>query len=227
MKSHQNILLSVFICQTAFFYGCTELDEKSLLADREVRKSLASEEFDIAQIIHTAEGETTFVLTAPKIYRYDNTSRAELKGGIHVDFYKSGRITSTLTADEGEVLRDGKELIGIGNVVVETDSGMTIYTEKLTWTERDHMVRSDTTTTLITEFDTLVGSSMVSTDDLKYKRLFDPIGISHRENQSSENDNETSTSTPSATYPVIPGSSDIPDEKESEPGDTTNAGIDK
>ena len=103
-----------------------------------------------------------------------------MSGGIKVDFYKNGMPGSYLTAEEGEVLRDGNELRANGNVVLETDSGMVIYTPRLNWTRSDGMIHSDTSVTIVTQWDTLQGTGLIASEDLNYRRILHPTGVSRR-----------------------------------------------
>ncbi len=183
------ILTLLFII--ALFTGCADLADDVELAGREVRDSMPSQEFDNALVVHTNKGDTSFTLVAPTIYRYDKTDYAKLDGGINVKFYRDGVVSSTLTAKQGEVIRGGKELKAIGNVVVKTDSGMTIYTPVMTWTERDHKIRSDTTVTLISEQDTLYGTGLIATDDLKERTLLEPSGVTRRKAPPEDADSES------------------------------------
>lgn len=170
-------LLVLLLLLTA---GCADLGDDTQLADRKVRDAMPSEEFSDAVITHTVDGDTSFVLHAPGINRYDRTDVAKLFGGIEVQFFRESKRTSTLTADSGQVLRGGRELRASGNVVVVTDSGLVILTPRLKWTEKDKRIRSDTSVTLISEQDTLYGTGLIATDDLKNRRILNPSGVTRR-----------------------------------------------
>lgn len=160
--------------------GCADLSDDTQLAEERVRDSLPTQEFTNVEMIHTNEGVKQFLLRAPHLDQYGNQKRAELYGGITIDFFKEGRVTSHLTSDSGVVLRNGDELKGIGNVVVTTDTGTTILTPRMTWTRKDHLITSDTIVTIITEYDTLHGTGLVATDDLKKRRILQPTGVTTR-----------------------------------------------
>jgi len=160
--------------------ACTDLSDSGRLADGKVRDALPTQEFENVEMVHTRKGEPVFRMQAPRLDQYGNQKRAELYGGITIDFYKEGRISSHLTADSGVVLKNGDELRGIGNVIVTTDTGTTILTPRMTWTRFDGLITSDTIVTIITEYDTLHGTGLVATDDLKKRRILQPSGVSTR-----------------------------------------------
>jgi len=57
--------------------------------------------------------------------------------GLVVDFFNDQDIhTSQLTADSGEVNERLNDLTATGNVVVVSDSGETLHTEKLLWNNK-------------------------------------------------------------------------------------------
>jgi LPS export ABC transporter protein LptC len=160
--------------------GCVEIDSETELAEDEVRWGLPSQEFEDVTLVYSNAGEKNFQLTAPHLDRFDRKERAFFYGGIEILFYEEGEISSELTSESGEVLRDGEELIAIGNVVVTTDTGTTILTPRIRWDRETKMITNDTTVTIITEYDTLRGTGLIATDDLKMKRIINPTGVSHR-----------------------------------------------
>ncbi len=180
LRYTRHIILLLLPLAILSLTGCADIDTGPQLADQDVRNSLPSQEFTEATLVHTKNADTTFVLFAPVIYRYEVVSRADLFGGIKITFYRDGYPGTVLTADSGSVLRNGKEMEAFSNVIVETDSGLTLYTERLQWADADHLIRSDTTVTLITEEDTLYGDGLVATEDLKQRRLTNASGVTWR-----------------------------------------------
>ncbi|MBD3165771.1 LPS export ABC transporter periplasmic protein LptC [bacterium] len=165
---------------TALFAGCADLEEDVDLVDPEIRREMPSAEFGNVEITHTVDGEISFVVEAPLVHQHDRTNMTKLFGGIEVDFYEDGHINSHLFADSGVVLQAGRALEAYGNVRVVTDSGMVIETERMNWNKREQLIRSDTLVRVMTEYDTLYGDAMIASDNLEYKRLTNPRGVSHR-----------------------------------------------
>lgn len=123
--THKNAIVLMFLF-LPFIIGCSDLQQQTELAPERVRRSISTQEFFNATIRQTSQGRINFVLHSPLIRRFEFQKRAELSGGIQVDFFRNGKISSHLDADRGEVLRDGNELSAEGNVVVRTDSGTVV-----------------------------------------------------------------------------------------------------
>jgi hypothetical protein len=75
---------------------------------------------------------------------------------------------------------EGRTLFASGKVVVTTDTGTTILTPRLTWSRDSKMILSDTTVTIITRWDTLHGTGLEATEDLKKRTILEPTGVSFR-----------------------------------------------
>ncbi|GBE29873.1 lipopolysaccharide-assembly, LptC-related [bacterium BMS3Bbin04] len=172
--------ISIFFVIVAGLVGCVDIESEGELAEDELRWGLPSQEFEDVILTHSKSGEILFKLTAPHFDRYDRKDKALFYGGIEILFYEDGEVTSRLTSERGEVLHDGEELIALGNVVVETDTGTTILTPRLRWEKETKLITNDTTVTIITDYDTLYGTGLIATDDLKNKRIINPTGVSYR-----------------------------------------------
>ena len=114
--------------------------------------------------------------------KYDKSKILLFDGGVEVDFYDGeGNHNSHLTSDEGEYHEDTEDVIGLGNVVVVSDSGMTLRTEVLRWDNRLEKIRSDTMVMVTTqEHDTLYGVGFESEPDLSRWIILQPWGVSER-----------------------------------------------
>jgi hypothetical protein len=71
-------------------------------------------------------------------------------------------------------------LIAIGNVVVLSDSGVTLFTDTLSWDNLREKVYTDDEVIFITEEqDTLYGIGFESDVELKHKKILKPTGVFH------------------------------------------------
>ena len=166
------------------------MSEQREMVSEEVRDALPTQEFQDVEIIHTKSGKIAFILHAPRVDRYDRQNRAAFYGGVEVDFYEEGEPTSHMTADRGEVLGGGSALYAVGNVIIRADNGTLILTPKLRWSRDEELIRSDTIVTIITEWDTLTGTGLIASQDLKNKRILQPTGVSLRAVQYDQQDSE-------------------------------------
>ncbi|MFH0882918.1 MAG: LPS export ABC transporter periplasmic protein LptC [bacterium] len=160
--------------------GCADVSDDNRLAEAEVRDSMPTQEFENVEMAQTHDGDLQFILKAPRLDRYDKLDRAIFYGGIRIQFFEKGEESSVLTSDRGEVHAGGDELIALGNVVVTTDTGTTILTPRIKWSRKSGLITSDTVVTIITDYDTLYGTGLIATENLKQRRILQPTGVTHR-----------------------------------------------
>jgi len=173
-------LLASAIMAGYFAAGCADVSDGDRIAEAKVRDSMPTQVFEDVQMVQTHEGDLQFILRAPRLDRYDKLDRAIFYGGIRVQFYEKGSESSLLTAERGEVHSGGDELIALGHVVVTTDTGTTILTPRLKWLRKTGEITSDTAVTIITTYDTLYGTGLIASEDLKQRRILQPTGVTHR-----------------------------------------------
>ena len=88
-----------------------------------------------ARIIFTDSGRTSGILRAGHIAMYADRKSTVLDSNITVDFFdEHQQHTSVLTARRGRVNDVTQDFEAHGNVVVVSDSGTTLSTEDLYWT---------------------------------------------------------------------------------------------
>ncbi|MFQ6617487.1 MAG: LPS export ABC transporter periplasmic protein LptC [Fidelibacterota bacterium] len=134
-----------------------------------------------SEIYLTTGGVKNAVVKAGHIAKYNRKRLIQMDQGVKVDFYdKYERHTSVLTSDSGEVDERNNDLIAIGNVVVVSDSGITLTTERLKWDNRRAEILTDEFVTIATEKDTLYGYGFVSDASLKNWKIREPSGVTER-----------------------------------------------
>ncbi len=105
----------------------------------------------------------------------------DLSDSVIIDFYDElGNHSSTLTSDFSTVSQPNNIMVAFENVVVVSDSGVTLITEELNWDNEQHIVYTDKFVTFVTETDTLFGQGFESDRSLKNYKIHNPTGISHR-----------------------------------------------
>ena len=98
-----------------------------------------------------------------------------------MDFFNDPDIhTSQLTADAGEVNERLNDLTATGNVVVVSDSGETLHTEKLLWSNRRQKIFSELDVMITTGTDTLYGVGFESDAALNSWTIKKPKGKTTR-----------------------------------------------
>ncbi len=133
-----------------------------------------------ATVLITKEGKTVGVLKAGHVQKFSKKNMTVLDENIRVDFYdEQGNHKSVLTAEGGRVNDVTQDMEAYGNVVVVSDSGVTLYTDTLKWDNKNQKIYSDIPIMLTTEEnDTLYGDSFRSSPDLINYEIINPRGKS-------------------------------------------------
>jgi len=117
-----------------------------------------------------------------KFKKIINTSILDEK--VDADFYSTEeRHMSNLKSEMAYVYGDTKKdsMLAIGNVVVVSDSGVTLFTDSLMWNSIDSLITTDDTVMFITENnDTLKGVGFQSNADLTHYKFYDASGVTDR-----------------------------------------------
>lgn len=102
----------------------------------------------------------------------------ELSDTVIADFYDEfGNHTSRLTADSATI-NESEDIIMVArsNVVVVSDSGISLYTDKLSWDNKKEKIYTDKFVTFIDKTDTLYGRGFESDLSLKNATIFETTG---------------------------------------------------
>ena len=114
-----------------FSNGCEEKIKPSVLGGVS-GAALPSQESWITTVTFTDSGIVKAILKAGHIAAYEATKQTLLDSGVHVDFFdEHGVHSSVLTSRTGKVDEATNNLEADGNVVVVSDSGVVVETEKL------------------------------------------------------------------------------------------------
>lgn len=160
--------------------GCTRIDEETAGIDLNI-SDIPDQESWKSTIIITEEGKKFAEVWAGYIALYNVKNLTILSDSIHADFFdKEGRHNSVLTADSGIVYNQTNNLTAFGRVVVISDSGIVLETEKLHWDNDKQKIISELPVRFTTEEDTLIGDSFISNPDLTNYEIRNAKGYSRR-----------------------------------------------
>jgi len=171
----------LFITLTIFFLlGCS--GEQKETATPIIEEDYPDQESWDATILITREGQTIGYLKAGHIQKFTKKNLTLLLDSIKVDFYdEEGQHTSILTSLGGKVFDLTQDMLAYGNVVVISDSGMTLYTDTLKWNNEEQKIISEIPIKVTTEEgDTLYGDSFKSDPNLKNREITNPRGKSSK-----------------------------------------------
>ncbi|MBI2429195.1 MAG: LPS export ABC transporter periplasmic protein LptC [Ignavibacteriales bacterium] len=167
-------------CLALFFLivlsGCEEKVKPSVLSGVSGTQ-LPSQESWNSKITFSDSGIVKAIVHAGHIYAYDNSRVTHLDSGVVVDFFDEfGKHTTQLTSVRGAVDEGTNNLEATGNVVVKSDSGTTVYTEKMFWTNQKQLIHSPEFVRIISPKEQLQGTGFESDHNLRNYRIFKVTG---------------------------------------------------
>ncbi len=145
-------------------------------------RALPDQESWNTTVLITREGKTVGVLKAGHVQKFNKKNITLLDDSIRVDFFdEQGNHKSVLTALGGLVNDLTQDMEAYGNVVVVSDSGVTLYTDTLKWDNKNQKIYSEIPIMLTTEEnDTLYGDRFTSSPDLADYEIINPRGRSSK-----------------------------------------------
>lgn len=116
------------------------------------------------------------------MFQFKKKRIVELQDGINIDFYdETGRHTSNLVSDKGRINEVTNDIEAFGNVVVVSDTGITLMTEHLRWDNNIEKIVSHEFVTIVTaDQDTFYGKGFESDQNLNNWRILDFSGKASR-----------------------------------------------
>jgi len=119
------------------------------------------------------------ILWAGHIAVYGNQRFTLLSDSIHVDFFDDGqRHTSSLTARRGKINDVTRDFEAYENVIVVSDNGNTLKTERLFWTNATRKIHTDAFVDIAGPRERIRGLGMESDQDLKHYTILRVTGQS-------------------------------------------------
>ncbi len=171
--------LLYIICLIFCFIGCKNKETTPINKSTVIEK-LPSQEGYNSKLYISKAGIKQAVLHYGHMRKYDDEKVIYFNEGIKLDFYNAkGNHTSFISAETGEFHETTEDIVGKGNVVVISDTGMTLYTEELRWDNQINKIFSDTLVLITTkDGDTLYGKGFESNPDLTRRVIYQPWGVS-------------------------------------------------
>jgi len=170
------MLCALLICCVS----CTEPETSE--APNSSQQDLPDQEIWDFKVTMTDKGYLEAELVAGHMSRFEKKSLAIFDQGVEIQFYnRKGEITSTLTSHAGELDEYTNNVKAVGNVIVESDSGITLYTNELFYYNEQEKIASNVDVMVTTtDGDTLYGIGFESDTRLDYWEIKKPHdGVSH------------------------------------------------
>ena len=193
----QNLISLILLGILLGSFHCQEKKEEVILLETD-EDEYPSQEGWQSELTLSKAGKKTVVIEYGHMMKFDQSKIVLFDTGVEVDFFDDeGNRTFHLTSERGEYNEETEDIIGIGNVVVESDSGVTLRTEVLRWDNRLEKIISDTLVMVTTpEQDTLYGTGFESNADLSRRIIHNPWGTSSKSVDIEELESSFSESAP-------------------------------
>ena len=132
-----------------------------------------------AVITLTNKGAKRGVIRSGHLEKYNENEFIMLDQNVDADFFNEEEVfTTNLKSLVAEIDEEEDFLVAIGNVVVVTDSGVTLFTDTLSWDNQKEKVFTSDSVIFITEKkDTLYGIGFESDIELNNWRILPPTGV--------------------------------------------------
>ena len=129
------------------------------------------QEIDGFALTQTRDGEKMWVLSADHALVFEDAGRVELPR-FRVEFFNDmGDVRSILTARNGLLMRRTSDMEAFGDVIVTSEDGTRLMTERLTWNERTGKIESDRFVRVVQGRDEFTGTGLEADPDLKNIRV--------------------------------------------------------
>ncbi|MBS1271737.1 MAG: Lipopolysaccharide export system protein LptC [Candidatus Marinimicrobia bacterium] len=148
--------------------------------ENQAESTRPSQESWNSEIYLTQLGMRNAVVRAGHLEQYNDRQLTIMNENVEADFFKDNEHTSTLWADSAVVFQEKNIMRAFRNVVVKSDSGVTLFTERLAYDPQTEKITSDTTVKMTTETDTLHGVGFESNTDLTEWKILEPWGVTRR-----------------------------------------------
>ena len=168
MKRYFFLLFFLFACQS-----------NELQRSGETRQGRPNAESWDAVITLTNKGAKRGVIRSGHLEKYNENEFILLDQNVDADFFNEEEVfTTNLKSLVAEIDEEEDFLVAIGNVVVVTDSGVTLFTDTLSWDNQKEKVFTSDSVIFITEKkDTLYGIGFESDIELNNWKILQPTGV--------------------------------------------------
>ncbi|UCE17993.1 MAG: LPS export ABC transporter periplasmic protein LptC [Gemmatimonadota bacterium] len=139
-------------------------------------KETPSQESWNSTVILSVRGQNRAKVWAGHILKFEESHIIKMDERIQVDFFDdNGNHVSVLTADGGAVNEISQNLTAFGNVLVLSEGGSRLKTEKLEWHNESQRILSDTLVTIQSGDEEITGVGFESDADLEHWKIKENI----------------------------------------------------
>ena len=143
------------------------------------REGLPDQESWKVTITLTDHGTIRSIVRSGHLEKYDDKQFILLDQRVNSDFFnEEENHTTNLKSELAEVEEGNDFMRAMGNVIVVSDSGVTLYTDTLVWDSKEELIYTEDNVMLTTEKgDTLYGIGFESDIAMENWRIIKPSGV--------------------------------------------------
>jgi len=169
---YRNFKLLVLLIFVVLLVGCGE-QEKISPAQKGLKGEIPDQQSFNSTVSFTDSGKVMAILQSGVIKVFYARNYTLLENKVKVDFYnKKGQIEAVLTGERGKVDDATKDIHIYENVVVKSDSGLVLTTEKLMWRNSDQKIWTDEFVKIKTPTEEIEGYGFESDQSLRNYTVF-------------------------------------------------------
>jgi len=134
------------------------------------------------KITLTDEGVMRALVKSGHLEKFNDRQYILLDKDVDVDFFDDlEQHTTNLKSQIAEIDERTNFMTAIGDVIVVSDSGITLYTDTLMWNSEEELIYTDNPIMLTTEKnDTLYGIGFESDVSMNHWKILQPSGVTER-----------------------------------------------
>lgn len=172
--------VSIVVLAIAVMSGCAEKVRPSVLSGVSSTQLPTQESWN-STITFSDSGIIKAIIKAGHIYAFDNSRITYMDSGVVIDFFDEfGQHTTLLTSHKGSVDEGTNNLEAIGNVIVTSDSGTVVRTEKMFWDNGKQLIHSPEFVHITSPTEDLQGTGFESDHNLRNYKIFKVTGTAER-----------------------------------------------
>ena len=180
MYLHTFVSVSKNICclLAMVLFACKSDDQQAIAPPGEVPDQQGWN----SKMTATVNGRVSAVIQYGHMERYANQRVVRFDGGVEVDFYNAeGKHSSNVKSKRGTLYEPNNDVEAIENVIVVSDSGMTLRSERLRWDQQQQKIFTNDFVVITTaERDTLWGHGFESDQSMKNWSILRPTGVTEK-----------------------------------------------
>ncbi|MAD51821.1 MAG: LPS export ABC transporter periplasmic protein LptC [Candidatus Marinimicrobia bacterium] len=166
------LLTILFLCSMS----CSNRVEEK---NANTREGLPDQESWKVTITLTDHGTIRSIVRSGHLEKYDDKQFILLDQRVNSDFFNEEENHTTNLKSELAEIEEGNDFMrAMGNVIVVSDSGVTLYTDTLVWDSKEELIYTEDNVMLTTEKgDTLYGIGFESDIAMENWRIIKPSGV--------------------------------------------------